>query len=351
MLVVEVERAGANSEFKEQVLTAFFGNNEIYYHDKAHYTRSELQGIIDGFENTHFSTEEERRETIQYYEDFLQTASDHYVVADEFESCNEYVGYRGEILYEAYVSDYVISIQTKEEYCPPALAGYEDVIPATQQEWVQTSDLDDTDITMEEAKEQAEDFLNAIGQNDKICISEEQAQWWGIEDGEVKKSVCYGYVLTYGTGVEEIAFSRFPKFSDFMVTYRDPKYVEESIYNGDRLTLTVTKDGIIAIDLQDPVLIQKISNPVEFLSLDTIWSILENEVQEHSERYDFSERKTFDQLQLMYFKTKDNEADNVYSYIPVWCLSRAVEGEAYFHPVFVNAIDGTVLYLPETEGE
>lgn len=199
---------------------------------------------------------------------------------------------------------------------------------------------------MEEAEKLAESFLNEIGRSQQICTATKQLVWTGSNGDEESESVNYGYEITFGTGVDGVAFSQFPNFIDFSNT--DKNMDDAGYYNGDSTIIRITDDGITEVYMQDPVVIRTVSNEVELLPLDTIKDILKNEVVNNNENYDLGIGTKFNELQLIYLKLKDASEEGISSYVPVWCLSHCYEDMNYHdNPVLVNAIDGSVIAIED----
>lgn len=123
MSVVTVEELKLDTNYKKKVLKAYFKDSEIYYHDLEHLTREELQSAIDSMDGTIISAQsqideleskgqqdaeqwkerlngwkEEAEEEKKKYEKALDTAKDTYTIAEDYDNCNEYVGYCGDLL-------------------------------------------------------------------------------------------------------------------------------------------------------------------------------------------------------------------------------------------------------------
>ena len=63
--------------------------------------------------------------------------------------------------------------------------------------------------------------------------------------------------------------------------------------------------------------------------------------------YTLVEHKYFNGLKLGYAKIKNDSDAGSCSYVPAWCFYAKGGNEVDYHPVFVNAIDGTVFYAKD----
>lgn len=358
MSVIEVERAENAESFRENFMKGFFGENDIYYHDEKHYTKEELERIIVSMEealaNPAYDNESrgELEEMLETEREYFAKASDSYTPAEEFESCDNFLGCRDNILYDALFFDDSIFICPKEEeyYGPKTLTDYDRVYCMTDDNGEYDVSSNECTFSKEDAKEIAERFMMEIGKSSQICTEESQVLWCGEmfdESDNVAdmKYVVYGYKFTYCTGINDMVFSQFPNFSSFFDVAAEDNDDSGENYNGDEMTFMVTDMGIVEMEMKAPVNIRNISGSVELLSLDTIKDIIRNELQENGCKYDFTNDRIFDCMQLMYLKVKDDSNEGIFSYVPVWCLSQKWDDANYSHPVFVNAMDGSVIYL------
>lgn len=387
MSVVEVERMAVDTAFRENFLKEFFGTEEIYYHDKAHYTEEELTEYIAEIEDMledygagmHDDMKASLEESLENYQALLPDALNSYTPAEEYESCNEFVGYREDILYSVHFGSAQVMVEplAKVESCRPASLDEYESAEIMGKYSAETEEFLSNECTysMEEAKNLAESFVRGLGRDNQVCMEEKPVVWHGRtmdENGNLADEAyaLYGYRFTYGTGVDEVAFAEFPDLCDYDDAWTDEvvdakrnmdinmatDIFEEkddammkliNLFNGDRIEITVTDEGIVSMTMQAPVTITDITGSVELLPLDTIKDIMKNELTENGEQYDFSRNKKFDNLALIYLKTKDESVENKYSYVPAWCLSKKDEAGLYYHPVFINAIDGSVIYIDD----
>lgn len=385
MSVVEVEETVADAEFKEQLLKAFCNAETIYYHDPAHQTKEELEasilateeGIEDmngyleymaGYEKLPGYAEEiqdiqnqiaELEEALQEYQDIYEAVGDEYTPAEEFDSCNTFIGYRDGVAYgisfpddgdDSWIS---ISPWSVEEVfdIPESLKDYEHVtwMPGAAEEGDNQCSL-----SMEDARKLADELAELCGGSNLVLCEAAGLEWYGWNEGDETiyndDGVSYGYCFTYGGGVDGLAFQSFGTYADY-VDLETVSPADEGFYDlKDSMEIMVVDDGVVSITMQYPITVNQITEQVELLPLSSIEDILKNEIMENSDRYHYKAwnqgvTKSFNLLELIYFRVKNNDAPGTYSYVPAWRLSQEASG--YNHPILVNAIDGSVIYLEE----
>lgn len=378
MSVIEAEKTTIDEDFRKQFLKSFFKDGEIYYHDKEHYTKEELEKAIADLEEKHAQfvgkiqgTEgdgddwiandmkeelQESQKELQEWKELLPQVSDTYTVAEEFGSCTEYAGQLDDLLCQVSFNESAVLAKPLDEkyYGPETLREYDTVSQLEKSNNGDENTLNECRISMEDARSLAEHFMNKIGRSNQVCLEEKNLMWYG-ENTEKKsnaadeKYAVYGYSFTYGTGIDGIDFANFDMFPS--CEYFGPywweleAHVNEKLNNGDSITITVTDEGITEISLKTPLDIRNVNSQVKLLPLDVVKDIMKNEVMEHPEKYYFDYDSNFNQMELAYIKSKDNSQEDVFSYVPTWCLSSHAEGASMMHPIFVNAIDGSIVYL------
>lgn len=371
MSVVEVESIPVDAAFKEKVLSAFFEGTDIYYHDEAHYTKEELEKLIAQQEefvaSIRESAEKEAEyglsggadssaeyldmmeEKLQNYRKLLETAKEDYTLAEEFESCSEYLGYRNDMLCRADFTDNdyrynSISIFPQLYNGPEELKKNDFQYPQwetgkTEEKLGKESGENQCSFSMEEAQKVAEQFLSQIGLSSLVCTKADNLYWMGYdedsEDSEQNSNssgeyVPYGYYFEFEVAVAGNSLGGEKAISGSDVT------------GGLNNVITVTDDGIIEVYLHYLVNVTNITNQVELLPLSTIQKIIKNELSEHPDTYHITQSSHAGTLELMYLRVQDENNEGSYSYIPVWRLSDALHS---YSPVMVNAIDGSVIYL------
>lgn len=356
--VIEVEELDMGERFRKQFVRAFFENGDIYNHEEPQYTRAELEEMIADLEVSLETADEdwwrERLETyIEEYEEQLETAPEEPVVADDYATCTEYTGFIGDAASSVSfrVEDRNIMAGAGinyKDFAPESLSGCEEVL------------LDDTYTTAsgveneckyseEEALRIAETFLIKVGLSSQICVETNPVMWRGENN-----SAIYGYSFTFGTGVDGMVFNQFPDFIDFDLAARSN--MELGDYdNGDSIKIIVTDDGVIDVYMIDAMSIRKVHDAATILPVEEIQGIFKEEVMEHPAKYDLTRAgvynyKKFNRMELIYLKLPDETQEGVYNYTPVWCFSDCRDDELFrSHPVFVNAIDGSIVNVFDTQ--
>lgn len=322
MSVVEVEETALDEAWKEQFMKAFYGENPFYYHN-------------------------------------LEDSSNH-VVADKLDSCDEYLGNVGElpciVKFSNGDGENGSRNGMKVEAFPLHTAAFGPETDRNYMEMYRYSQAVDfsentCSISKEEAKKQADDFLGKIGRTSQVLCDESPAVWIRLTQdetgmGSVSEEVTYGYSFTYGTGVDNMAFSQFGSWDDFGNLW--DVFQSEDVYEfADETVITVTDEGVVDVSISSPVTIKRVLPQAELLPLSTIQGILEDEVVNNGVAYsDLENQPSFWALDLIYFRVRDDSQKGCYSYIPTWCFS-AKSQDVYYHPVLVNAIDGNVIYIKE----
>ncbi|MDE7436041.1 MAG: hypothetical protein K2N01_09545 [Lachnospiraceae bacterium] len=399
MSVAEVEETVIDGAFKEHLARAFFGEETVYYHDREHLSKEELQEQVEDLENRiqvkrddiegyqglieinkDFPEEVERyqeyiqeaQDDIQEYEagvadyqNLMSTAPEQYMPADDFGECDEYVAYRNGQKYlfcvytpESSSKSNQLDMRTYEEtvkitlepedsiesWKPEELEGKSDWILYTSADV--EGDVNQCETTKEEARELAERFVEQAGFSHRMCNYAEDIVWCGFDqnaNGSRKNEeyVTKGYVFTFVAGID----GRIP-LSGFSNYYYDGYQMSDEDYGmQDMISIIVNDDGIARVIIDNPVTVTSAAGNVGLLSFQTVQGIMQAEIQEHPDRYDLENLKPSNIMELNYLRVKDGSRDKVYSYIPAWELSyQGNTSETRYHPVYVNAIDGSVIY-------
>ena len=398
MSVVAAEELKIDADYKKKFLKAYFKDSEIYYHDMEHLTREELQSAIDSADGSivaaqsqiddlesdkhHQDVErqkgmlndwkEEAEEQKKQYEKALETAKDTYTVAEDYDSCNEYAGYCGELLcnvrFEVKETNgnaiaYIVAsplvknktdIYVDQYYGPQSLKDCDavngnDTVNAVLDNAEKENECSTTE---EDAKQLVEQFLKEIGRDNQVLYGQQDYSWSGgndvEEDGQqytqYTENTSWGYLFGYGTGVNGLAFSKSLDYNNFDVSWVTLENSDVNFELQDETRFAVTDAGITEVFMQYPVSITKISKEVELLPLSTIQSIIKDEIIKNGDDYQLDSIKSFNKLKLGYVRIKDNQNEGCYSYVPAWCLYMASGNDMNRHPVFVNAMDGTLIH-------
>lgn len=395
MAVVQAKRALLDAEYKKQFLDAYFSGTTVYYHDTEHLTKDELQRLIRQNQNDVNGMQEkldegvglsetdkarqqgyvnEYKEQITEYENALKNAKDERTKAEDYGSCNSYAGYIGDLLCQVtfypdekdgqYLERVSAGPDTSgcvdQYYGPESMSG-DDIVNGNF--YTDSGDLlsdgnqdagqkNESSITQEEAQKTAERFLNKIGRTNQVCTASDAYVWTGgMKDSSgvitQQNTTADGYIFSYGTGVNGEAFCEDFDYTRYDSLWQDQDALENGYSEADRAQIAVNDAGTIQIELTAPVTIEKITDQVELLSLDNIKEIIKDEVMTNPDAYTLVEHKYFNGLKLGYAKIKNDSDAGSCSYVPAWCFYAKGGNEVDYHPVFVNAIDGTVFYAKD----
>lgn len=384
MSVIEVQETVIDQDFKKQLLDCFFEGEDIYYHDIAHMTRAELEEKIEeqevlvqyaeeGLENireTYDGSREEFDELTQEYQTGLDLskeklqalqeaydgAGEEYTLAAELDSCNQFAAYKEGLLYwisfpeegenpvvTIFPGELLEGHVQESFYVPEGLEGYEYISCHAQAD---VTGANQCSIALEDARRMADQLVTGAGRGSQILMAENQLVWKGWK--EESAEVVDGYRFVYGTGVDGLVFREFGTYKDYV---EDMYYeIPEGLYDlDDTMTVDVTDSGLIGITMWYPITVEKMTEQVELLPISVVQGIMRQEILEHTDRYIDNGKGghiAFNALELIYFRVKDGDTAGAYSYVPTWRLSRKSE-EGYDHPILVNAIDGSVIYLED----
>ncbi|MDE7063686.1 MAG: hypothetical protein K2O73_10675 [Lachnospiraceae bacterium] len=378
MSVVEVEELTVDADVKKRLLESFFGGTDIYYHDVEHQTKEELEeqialleADVENLEESVANVEElvgassgtdigletmreelaEKKDLLQECRTVRETASNDYTVAAEYDSCTEFTAFLNDAQYDIRFPEtgeiQVIQIRPGDlfggasTYVPGALTELQGLDQVTCYTDTAEEGANSCSLSQEEAKKLADQFVQSNGISEYVLQETGDLIWWGWNweesEGNDRRYV-HGYSFVYGVGIDGSALLE-PDYDQWM--YGD----SELPLFASTISLYVTEDGIIAMDWDHPLTVQNITPQVELLPLEDIQNIMENEAKEHTDQYNFNDYRYSNAMDLIYFRVRDKETEGSYSYIPAWRLSQ--KGEYCYHPIFINAIDGSVIYLQE----
>ena len=228
MSVTEVERIPCTKEFKEKVIKAYFGDSQVYYYDYAHMTKKELEEIIETLDRDNNSLSDDASEEIlKWHDDMktectkaLETAADVWTEATEYDSCDDFVGKIGDTWFhlqfsrpdddnsvlsgiQSYPLDRCVKSVSdgdpderstkfddgyvKQYYGPKSLKEY-DTVRYLNGDFIDgdlpVSDVNEANISFDEAKKKAGDFMQAIGIESMIKTGESDCEWEGYNKTE-----------------------------------------------------------------------------------------------------------------------------------------------------------------------
>lgn len=392
MSVLEVEEIPIDADFKQRLVQTFFGGSQVYYHDPEYLLKEELQQMIEELEPQvaeyeelveHFRNRAEEegdpevyqssiescqelldgyRSKLNYYNELLASAPDHYVEAEDYDSCNEFLSYLNEVPYIVTIKnrnstdDYIdgtvevtVEPADMDELAPEEIRERKDYMSFTSMEM--EPENNQCKYTMEEARAMAERFIEQIGLSHQICTISEQMIWKGLADSEHEEIiVTNGYVFNFYTGVEEkvplIGFGNSYKYP--MADMQDTADESDDRYTmDDQVIVQVFDEGVMRVVISDPISVTEVTSGVKLLPLSSVQSVMEQELKEHSERYILDERSVNNVMELNYLRVTNENKEHTYSYLPVWMLCHRDSTGVNYHPVFINAIDGSVIYLED----
>ena len=270
MSVTEVERIPCTKEFKEKVIKAYFGDSQVYYYDYAHMTKKELEEIIETLDRDNNSLPDDASEEIlKWHDDMktectkaLETAADVWTEATEYDSCDDFVGKIGDTWFHLQFSraeddnSLLSGIQSypldrcvkrvsdgepderstifddgyvKQYYGPKSLKEY-DTVRYLNGDFIvgdmPVSDDNEANISVDEAKKKAGDFMQAIGIESMIKTGESDCEWEGYnktednvyKEGDVHRAI-WGYALEYSLGADDVVYSKSLNIFDYSAYY------------------------------------------------------------------------------------------------------------------------------------
>ncbi len=364
MAVIEVKEPEFDENYKRNVAESLFESGEIFYGDIAHLPGKDLKKLQPD------KITPEQKEILAHIDP--ETAGDTYKIVEAY-TVNEYIGrYNGRLYNLSFaelqgekcrLKQILLFPKDLKEVCPEK---YKDQKELACTPWM-LGDYAENEcrLSEEDAQKEARLFVENLGL-DYPVVSHIRPLVWGdpLELASLtieNKSDSWGlngYVFSFDLGVDDISFVDFGAEED----YKHPWYygAEWSWLNIDieektqyslnaRLEVYVTDQGVIGMTANNPMEITGVSEGVELLPLDTIKRILKEALEKSwkSFRFDFT-TKFFDGMELIYFRVQDKENPGKYSYVPVWRLSNVIRDPATHqitirNPVFINAIDGSVV--------
>ena len=383
MSVVEVIVPGFDAEWKEGIVKTIFGDEEVYYNDLEHLPKRELEKIYAEYEARSESDSEMERETakqsMKKYAKLMETASDTYTPAETFES-NDYIGKINGATYELgfygiesvegesnFIQKWILFHAVDEaELCPEKYKDYTKYMkhPYMTSDKYANIGENGCELSEAEAEQMAKSFLEESGLEYPVLI-EVNPLLWG--DDTMDYTNCYdwpanGYVFTYKYGIDGISFPDFE--SDFLVVGDDSYVSDASGYGRNaEANVYVTDRGIIGMYAYNPVETTEISENVKLLSLSSIREIMKEQIAVNYQEFNYDPNPRsaeagrellFTHLELVYFRVRDTQEPEYYSYIPVWRLGRykvdssgVVDRDNIRNPVLINAIDGSPIVWNE----
>lgn len=93
-----------------------------------------------------------------------------------------------------------------------------------------------------------------------------------------------------------------------------------------------------------PVSIVRKQENVEMLPLENIFDIARDELKNNADEYVLDTNVKYYTLKLAYIRVNNRTDMQKYSYIPAWSLELLQKDTTNACPVFINAIDGSVIH-------
>lgn len=371
MSVVEVMEPEFDVSYKEQIVRAIFGNNTIYYNDDAHLPRQQLEERLEEYENLL----SEYNESIEHWNEGLENGTisdDQKMMLDLNREQQKKADTEKsiEICSEA-LKHATVDYQPAEDFEGDFYRGELDGNTCTvsfeeadgwlyektktilfESEEYQNYAIGNSQcrMTMEEAKELAQEFLVKLGFSSMVMTYHDEVTW----SDEV-----VGYTFLYKPGIGNVSFTTFSREGEGVeggISISDigcdelyeRAYEGEALYSSfSRANITVTDEGIIRAEICNPIEVLSTTSNVELLPLDTIQNIILNGFKEDIEQFDLELWNTtivYTSLELGYLRMTDKEHERYYSYIPVWRMCKKAVGLGRTdYMVYINAIDGSVI--------
>ena len=391
MSVVEVEKIPYSAKLKEKVLKAYFGESQIYYYDKEHWTKTQLQNLIDSINSSTTPTDTSgtgnRAEFLKEYTHYLENAGDEWTIATEYDSCDEFVGKKGNTWYNVnFVADgdankwlSGIGAGPIEEYTkkagsneyewsnifndgyvqqyfgPDSLMEYDTVNDITDSQDTSGEKIEqeenESGITIEEAGNMIDSFLKETGFSSIPQTESSQLKWSGYneradhvyQEDDIHECVS-GYRFYYNIGVGKILFDDALNpmdYSGYNMKYGDSI---EDTFDNEFYNFYIDKYGIGTFYIDCPVSIVRKQENVEMLPLENIFDIARDELKNNADKYVLDTNVKYYTLKLAYIRVNNRTDMQKYSYIPAWSLELQQKGTTNACPVFINAIDGSVIH-------
>ena len=391
MSVVEVEKIPYSAKLKEKVLKAYFGESQIYYYDKEHWTKTQLQNLIDSINSSTTPTDTSgtgnRAEFLKEYTHYLENAGDEWTIATEYDSCDEFVGKKGNTWYnvnfvadgdenkwlsgigagpiEGYTkkagsNEYEWSNIFNDGYVqqyfgPDSLMEYDTVNDITDSQDTSGEEIaqeeNESGITIEEAGNMIDSFLKETGFSSIPQTESSQLKWSGYneranqvyQEDDIHECVS-GYRFYYNIGVGKILFDDALNpmdYSGYNMKYGDSI---EDTFDNEFYNFYIDKYGIGTFFIDYPVSIVRKQENVEMLPLENIFDIARDELKNNADEYVLDTNVKYYTLKLAYIRVNNRTDMQKYSYIPAWSLELLQKDTTNACPVFINAIDGSVIH-------
>lgn len=383
MSVIEVQEPKVDAAYREKMVKAVFGDSEIYFYDETNLPKGQLLEKIAAYQEQLIQLQEQqaqvgdglvdknKRDSIQQQMDECQrqidsleksyeTAPEDFISADNYQS-DVYLAYKdgnGYVLrfengdeegMQGVRRTFCITLSPEENHdlCP------EEVKDSPQIFYAGAGDIGDADdnscrMSRESAENLSLGMLSDLGFSNPVQTDAWALGWFGYNEENSEEGFCIdGYQFVYQLGIDQMPLvDNGFYFSSFLP--KDRENPEKTEYSENaRAAVSVTDDGIIGIEISNPVEVTNRTPDVELLPLENVKEIFNNELMNHFFDYDIHIDQTmhFTKLSLIYLRVAADNGNGTYSYIPVWRLCYEDDG-TYRNTLFLNAIDGSIVYGP-----
>lgn len=196
----------------------------------------------------------------------------------------------------------------------------------------------------EDAKKQAEEFLQKTGFSGLVNTKEEVLRWSmeGDDDPATEDERIDGWSFTFAPGVDGVAFSSF--LDETMAGYQVGPEIHYFAQYGlnCQISVYITDKGVIRAEWENPVEILSVTPGVKLLPLDEIKKIIRDGMGDYvAFRYGRGVKAVrFNRMDLVYYRVCDPENGDMFTYIPAWRLMESDGSETQYA---VNAMDGSII--------
>ena len=369
MSVAEVREFVFDKESKKQVAEGIFGK-EVYSYETEKLPKEILEKELKEAEERLEQVKKEKeeagenaeeqgltdeyravRDDVKYLERLLKKAKTEFTLASEDGyQAGQFIGERDGIRYILEVrsgqSNHAsMSPYNLDDVCPEELKGM-DIVSWTGND----KNISDKDLSAEEAKQKAEDFLTKTGFSNMVC-RESRALIWEAKSAEgtgnsENKKVQSGYTFSFGLGTGENVFidpdTETLNYSDYVNAITQQDNGDGMNYPlGSEIRIDVTEKGVIGAYWNSPVVMMSLTDDIKLLSISDIQKIMKESVGNciGEECGVTKTHLSLNRMELVYFRVKDEAREGYYSYVPAWRLNEDTD----HCRCMVNAIDGTVI--------
>lgn len=366
MSVIEVEEPEFNEDYQRELAGEIFDSADIYYGDLTHLPRRELETLQTELLSL------EQKEILEQMD--MTQAKDTWCPVEAYDT-DTYVGSYGGHLYQLSFTEtgqpgdrsrtkqILFEPRNLQEVCPEVYQELDDLTCMAYN----LGNLTENEclLSKEDAEKEARLFVDALGLDYSVVSRIDPLVWGdperlafltGLEEQE--DWGVNGYVVILDLGLDGISFVNFgmeENYSHYFYYGTEWKWLniefpDNPAYSlNARLTLFITDQGIIRMEACSPMVITGVSEGVGLLPVATVKDLIKESLNKNWKQFrmDFNE-KFFDELGLIYFRVRDQENPNQYSYVPVWRLATVTRdfftGQfSVRDPILINAIDGSIV--------